>query len=281
MLGTIPRASSEGGRSVTYKKWRDSHPSDQELLQAADGELSEKRTKAIEAHLTACWPCRARAREFEDTITSYLRAHYQTHDRLCSSDGESRALLRSRIAGLDARSPGRQWIFQVASVSLAIVFIGIFAFALNRWMEKKLSPVAHMQPIAVPNGTLTPGAAAIVTREQVCGGTLDKNRKVQTALQRRVFAAYGISGADPRAYEVDYLITPALGGSDDIRNLWPHSYSATTWNARVKDELEDRLHQMVCDGQLDLTTAQREIAGNWIGAYKKYLHTERPLDIRR
>ena len=265
---------------MIYRTWRDSHPSDQELLQAADGELSEKRTKAIEAHLTACWPCRTRAREFEDTITSYIRAHHQAHDRLCSSDGESsRALLRARLASLNASSPRRQWTFQVCAVSLAVVFIGIFA--VNRWMEKKVGPAAHTQPIAVPNGMLTPGAAAIVTREQVCGGTLDKNRKVQSALQRRVFAAYGISGADPRAYEVDYLITPALGGSDDIRNLWPHSYSATIWNARVKDELEDRLHQMVCDGQLDPTTAQREIAGNWIDAYKKYLHTERPLDIRR
>jgi hypothetical protein len=45
----------------------------------------------------------------------------------------------------------------------------------------------------------------------------------------------------------------------------------------VKDALEDRLREMVCDGTLDLSEAQREIAGNWIGAYKKYFHTDRPL----
>jgi hypothetical protein len=45
----------------------------------------------------------------------------------------------------------------------------------------------------------------------------------------------------------------------------------------VKDALEDRLRQMVCGGQLDLTTAQHEIAVNWIAAYKKYFHTARPL----
>jgi hypothetical protein len=76
-------------------------------------------------------------------------------------------------------------------------------------------------------------------------------------------------------------ITPALGGSDDIRNLWPHSYSATKWNARVKDELEDCLHALVCEGQLDPSTAQREIAGNWIMAYKKHMHTDQPLDRRQ
>jgi hypothetical protein len=103
-----------------------------------------------------------------------------------------------------------------------------------------------------------------------------KNKAVSVALQRRVFEEYGIAGADPRAYEVDYLVTPALGGADDIHNLWPHSYSATVWNAQVKDALEDRLRDMVCDGSLDLTEAQREIAANWIAAYKKYFHTDTP-----
>ncbi len=100
---------------------------------------------------------------------------------------------------------------------------------------------------------------------------------VPVALQRRVFDEYGIPGADPRAYEVDYLVTPALGGADDIRNLWPHSYSSTVWNAHVKDALEDRLRDMVCAGTLDLSAAQQEIATNWIAAYKKYFHTDEPL----
>lgn len=84
--------------------------------------------------------------------------------------------------------------------------------------------------------------------------------------------------ADPKAYEVDYLITPALGGADDIGNLWPQSYSATIWNAHVKDALEDRLHELVCRGDVDLTTAQREISRDWISAYKKYFHTDRPIN---
>jgi hypothetical protein len=85
-------------------------------------------------------------------------------------------------------------------------------------------------------------------------------------------------GADPKSYEVDYLITPALGGADDVGNLWPQSYSATVWNARVKDALEDRLHELVCSGELDLPTAQREISRDWIEAYKKYFHTDKPIN---
>jgi hypothetical protein len=37
---------------------------------------------------------------------------------------------------------------------------------------------------------------------------------------------------------------------------------------------------MVCAGKLDLSTAQREIATDWIAAYKKYFHTDRPLSVR-
>jgi len=75
---------------------------------------------------------------------------------------------------------------------------------------------------------------------------------------------------------VDYLITPELGGAGSIRNLWPQPYSAV-WNAHVKDELEDRLHGLVCSGQVDLATAQREISRDWISAYKKYFHTDKPF----
>src|SRR4051812_7013962 len=82
--------------------------------------------------------------------------------------------------------------------------------------------------------------------------------------------------AEARAYEVDYLITPALGGADDIRNLWPQPYSRSPWNVYVKDALGDRLWRMVCGGEISLETAQHEIAGNWIAASKKYsIHVSR------
>jgi len=68
-----------------------------------------------------------------------------------------------------------------------------------------------------------------------------------------------------------------LGGSDDIRNLWPQSYSSTVWNAHVKDALEDRLRAMVCAGSLDLEVAQRDLSQDWIAAYRKYFHTDHPI----
>ena len=90
-----------------------------------------------------------------------------------------------------------------------------------------------------------------------------------------------LNGPDLHVYLTSQeRVTPALGGADDIRNLWPHSYSATAWNAHVKDALEDRLRDMVCSGSLDLAEAQQAIAGNWIEAYKKNFHTDKPLADR-
>ncbi|MFZ0432015.1 MAG: hypothetical protein WAL86_04905 [Candidatus Acidiferrales bacterium] len=45
----------------------------------------------------------------------------------------------------------------------------------------------------------------------------------------------------------------------------------------IKDALENRLHELVCGGQLDLGTAQRDISKDWIAAYKEYFHTDRPI----
>jgi hypothetical protein len=136
---------------------------------------------------------------------------------------------------------------------------------------------AGLVPMSFPTAMLTPGVARAATKTEVCRQDEGKNRDVPAALRRRVFELYGIPRADPKAYEVDYLITPALGGSDDIGNLWPQSYSDTVWNARVKDALEDRLRELVCRGDLELATAQRDISTDWIAAYKKYFRTDRPI----
>ena len=44
----------------------------------------------------------------------------------------------------------------------------------------------------------------------------------------------------------------------------------------MKNALERKLHKLVCAGQLDLKTAQSEIASNWIEAYQKYVAKSPP-----
>jgi hypothetical protein len=174
------------------------------------------------------------------------------------------------------RARRMDWL--LAATALGFVVMGLFL--ARRVADFRNSPGPQVTVFSIPDSRLTPGAAVMASRQAVCALENTKNKAVPVTVQKKVFEEYGIAGAAPQAYEVDYLVTPALGGADDIRNLWPHSYSAT-WNARVKDDLEDRLRDLVCDGSVDLTEAQKEIAENWIAAYKKYFHADQPLASHR
>jgi hypothetical protein len=263
----------------------DSHLSDQELLLAADGELSPLQAEEAASHLAACWTCRVRRSEIEESIGDFVRAYRGNLDPLLPSAAGPRALLKAQFAAMtaDMASAPRGWRARwsrLATVGYAGPALFVAALALLIYFHPGFPARQGLRvvPVSFPEPSLTPGVAIAVNPEQVCRSMRPKNRLVPASLQRRVFEEYGIAGAEPRAYEVDYLITPALGGADDIRNLWPQSYSSAVWNAKVKDALEDRLHDMVCQGHLDLATAQQDISSDWIAAYKKYFHTDRPLE---
>jgi len=257
-----------------------SHLSDRDLLLEADGELSASESARVRSHLSACWTCRTRRQELNDAVGDFVRAYRRTIDPQVHSPDGPRALLRARINQLEkSGSEGWQislrgtfgrWVFG-ALIAACIVLIALIVYP-------SLAPHHVLaSTVTVPDPRLTPGAAVLVDRERVCRTANTKNKAVPRELERAVLKEYGLGSAEVRAYEVDYLITPGLGGADDIHNLWPESNSATIWNAHVKDSLEDHLRDLVCRGEVDLATAQREIAVNWIEAYKKYFHTDRPL----
>ena len=130
----------------------------------------------------------------------------------------------------------------------------------------------------LPDRALTPGATLPVTVADIAvPGYTKKVRNVPTDVKRQVYSEYGITSHKPGQYEVDHLISLELGGSNSLKNLWPQSYLTQPWNAHVKDQLENELHDEVCSGRLDLATAQHDIATDWIAAYKKYFHTDAPL----
>ncbi len=133
----------------------------------------------------------------------------------------------------------------------------------------------------LPDPRLTPGDTLPVTAQDVCTpGYARRVRNVPLELNHQVYQEYGMYHHTPRQYEVDHLISLELGGSNSIRNLWPQPYFTQPWNAHVKDQLENQLHREVCSGQIDLTLAQKEIASDWIAAYKQVFHTDKPLADR-
>lgn len=120
----------------------------------------------------------------------------------------------------------------------------------------------------LPNPHSTPGTIEEnVTREQLClAGYTGTVRNVPEAKKQSVFELYNVDPTKDK-YEIDHLISLELGGSNDIKNLWPQSYTTMPWNAHVKDKLENRLHREICDGIITIEEAQELIAHDWIDSY--------------
>jgi Putative zinc-finger len=254
------------------------HISDEELVRSADGELSSERAAEVDAHLEACWGCRVRMEDIQSTITGLFRAYHAEFDFQVPSIAGPRALLGARLTQLGSEQPVEWWKrilqFTLASPGVGVVGLTLIAIAIGiLWFRH-----GSFDAGASPNRSLTPGATRQVTISEVCSVPQEQVvGDVSVSLRQKVLQEYGITNARLEDYEIDYLIAPRLGGTEDIRNLWPEPYRDQVWNARVKDALEERLHEMVCSGQLDLSTAQHDIATDWIAAYKKYFHTNAPL----
>ncbi len=252
------------------------HCSDEQLLLHVDGELSLLNSLRVRAHLAACSECRARRAKVESAIGGFAEARHHSYEPAMDASGP-RALLTARLAEL-ARDPqlGSRIHLRYArslAYACALVLLVVSGFAaFHRSTAARLNEGLRL----LPDPGFTPGATRQVALADLCAADDDEVvRNVPSSLQEKIFQEYGIHGAPATEFEVDYLITPGLGGSDDVRNLWPEPHSSV-WNSYVKDQLEDRLHHMVCERKISLNEAQREIASNWIEAYKKYFHTQEP-----
>ena len=254
------------------------HLTDRELLQGVDGELSESRRAAVASHLDACDACSKRR-------AAIVSAAYATSIdyRATSITGplaeHTRARLEIALARV-AQEPNRPRLASTPAIAFAAVAVLVASATLYLQSAPDTDSRAARHRLSLPVASITPGATWEVSAEELCSGTTH-TRPITSAMRAEVLNAYGVESVPSDQYELDYLITPELGGATDARNLWPQKYSSPIWNARVKDELERLLPQLVCSRQLDLATAQRDMAADWVAAYKKYFHTDVPLEAHR
>ena len=124
-------------------------------------------------------------------------------------------------------------------------------------------------PSLYPKSNLTPGDVfPNVTSEQVCtSGYSSAVRNVPVSEKKEVYSEYGYSYPQPAgAFEVDHFISLELGGSNDIKNLWPEPADPKP-GFHEKDKVENYLHQQVCIGKETLQQAQEEIKDDWYAIY--------------
>ena len=247
------------------------HAADTDLLAYIDAELHGSLAHEVELHLEACPACMAHYRALRDTsceaaelcrsAAGIAPAVPATRERLShrmQADVERRRALRSPL---------------VLALTAALVFVTV------RYEIPLLGQSLFIERGALPMSSFTPGVASVVSADRICAQTPRVAPAIPPAMRLQVLRDYGMEHVPQDQYELDYLITPELGGMTDRRNLWPEPYGLRSWNAHAKDSLENLLPRLVCSGRIDLATAQHEMASNWIGAYKKYLATERPIQL--
>jgi hypothetical protein len=136
----------------------------------------------------------------------------------------------------------------------------------------------------LPDRKLTPGTVnAAISEEQYRAQCHTKGWtrlyrppvSFTNSLKKLQMKEYGYPLAHLRDYEEDHLVPLCLAGApQDPANLWPQPRSGE-WNADRKDQLEAKLCRLTCDGKVLLADAQREIAADWIVAYRKYIGAPR------
>jgi len=127
-----------------------------------------------------------------------------------------------------------------------------------------------------PDRACSPGAYySRLTKRRICSEIFLTSdiRHVTDGTKHAVEIAYGLA---PKGYgstlEIDHIVSLELGGSNEIANLFPERANAHP-GYHAKDKLENRLHDLVCEGTMHLRDVQRQIASNWQTLYKRVFGT--------
>ncbi len=108
--------------------------------------------------------------------------------------------------------------------------------------------IADPQIAVLPDPGLTPGVIASTDQVEVCGIvnglSYSKRHRVTTSeMKAEVRQRYGAR----QCGEIDHRLMLALGGADDIDNLWCQpGPDETVWHYKLKDKLELFVWEAVC-----------------------------------
>ena len=133
-----------------------------------------------------------------------------------------------------------------------------------------------------PNIKLTPGAIhPAVTqsniRSTICvsGWTATVRPPVTYTNQlkyNQLHSGYNLNGdLNMKDYEEDHIVPLEVGGHPSSPlNLFPEPRNIRL-GSYLKDQLENRIHQLVCSGQLSLNAGRTVFLTNWEKGYQKYM----------
>ena len=120
----------------------------------------------------------------------------------------------------------------------------------------------------LPDPICSPGDVLSVDPDEVCvTGYSATVRSVSEKKKNQVYSDYGVVSRTTGEYEMDHIIPLELGGSNDVKNLFPQP-AEPRLGFHEKDRVENWLHDQVCNHGMPIKQAQEVIARNWTEAYE-------------
>lgn len=161
-----------------------------------------------------------------------------------------------------------------------VIFLGIVVAALafttffkNPTIEVSTNTTSPFYTIKYaqvkyPNEVLTPGQIQTNDLNIICYHYYDQLLvEVPDDVVKKVYAKYMIDNPGYKQFEIDHFIPLALGGSNNIENLWPQP--KTTPGYKEKDYVQLYLRDQVCNHGMNLTEARKQITGDWYSLFLK------------
>ena len=178
------------------------------------------------------------------------------------------------------RSLWESSLLRRTSKSAALIVVSVVAAATLGLTA--CGAVTYSASSGLPNIKLTPGLVnPVVTqkniRSNICvSGWTATVRPPLTYTNQLKYAqlhsGYNLGGdLNMKHYEEDHIVPLEVGGNPSSPlNLFPQPRNIK-FGAYLKDQLENRMHQLVCSGQITLKVAQNVFLTNWEKGYSKYL----------
>ena len=131
--------------------------------------------------------------------------------------------------------------------------------------------VQAWMPPADRTGMLNPLVTQDTIQKTICVSGWAASQRPPLSYTSKLKRQWLPAGRRMSDYELDHLIPLSLGGAPrDPANLWLEPW-ADACGAGVKDDLERKLHHLVCAGDVSLSDAQVAIADDWTVAYSRWV----------
>ena len=184
-----------------------------------------------------------------------------------SSFPDGRSLWESSVAKKTSKGSA----LSVSGLLIAATF-GLAACGAATYSEGSGLPNTKLTP-----GAINPAVTQFNIKKTICviGWTATVRPPVTYTNQLKesqLHSGYNYEGdLNPKDYEEDHIVPLETGGNPtSTLNLFPEPRNIK-YGSYVKDQLENRMHQLVCTGQVTLKVAQSVFLTNWEKGYVKYL----------